>query len=92
MKTRASDDEKRWPSLLLVGVEEGELVAEVRVEVREEVLWAEVEVAEALEEALDAELEEEEAALEVLLALPLVLERAEVASVEPVVEALPVPL
>jgi hypothetical protein len=55
-------------------------------------LWAEVEVAEALEEALDAELEEDEAALEVLLALPLVLERAEVASVEPVVEALPVPL
>jgi hypothetical protein len=33
MKTSARDEEKRWPSLLLVGVEVGVVVAVVRVEV-----------------------------------------------------------
>jgi hypothetical protein len=38
MKTSARDDEKRWPSLLLVGVLVGVVVAVVRVEVVRDVV------------------------------------------------------
>jgi hypothetical protein len=81
MKTRAREEENRWPSLLLVGVEVGVVVAWVRVEVvRVLVLTEEVTL---LETSLETGVEE--AALVVDLVEDLVDET------EPVLEAEPVP-